>query len=141
MNSLMEDIGHSIGEYGQKLIGVLDEDLPFMYTVGNHQNGLPELIIMGTISTQIGYLMNVLGRKMREKGRPFEDQELVDLGGRYPVKIVNGNGFAKAYTLQVENYYCTDEYQVQQVLICDQKGRFPDDPHCELPYSLQPILV
>jgi hypothetical protein len=49
--------------------------------------GLPELLMIG--GTAAAYLLNDLSEKMIERRAAFNDGELVKLGGKYPVKIIN----------------------------------------------------
>src|ERR1700704_5578999 len=61
--------------HGWRLQGVLgdDETLAFIYTIGNHQLGLPELLIIGTEKAANG--LNSVCEVMRTNNRPFEDGE------------------------------------------------------------------
>jgi hypothetical protein len=129
-----------IAEYGRTVICVAGEadSLPFAYTIGNWTQGLPELLVIGTAR---GGFLNDLSRKLIERGRAFQDGQLVGLGGKKPVKIINANQDAQeSYTIQAGNYFGTDDYPVQQVLIPDRNGRFPIDPECLPPYSNFPVL-
>jgi len=66
-----------------------DVDTPsFAHTIGNALKGLPELLIIGTHK---GALLDDLSQKMIERGRAFDDGELVSLGGKFPVKIITTN--------------------------------------------------
>jgi hypothetical protein len=137
-----EGIEESIRRYGWRLQGVLGdaENLPFIYTIGNHQIGLPELLVIGT--EKAANCLNQVCEIMRTNDRPFEDGELIDVGGRFPMKSLNAGDEAKReYTIQVGEYYGTDDYAVQQIVIRDTSGRFPDDPRCQFPYFLAPLLI
>jgi|SRR5262245_18014098 len=116
-----------------------EEDSPsFAYTIGNWLLGLPELLIIGTTK---GYLLNILSEKQIERGAAFEEGELVNLGGKFPVKIVTADQRAhREYTMQAGQYLGTEDYVVQQVLACDRNGRLPDEPGCQPPYSMLPVL-
>jgi hypothetical protein len=135
-----QDIENDIRREKRSVICVAgdDDSLPFAYTIGNSITGLPELLIIGT--TQ-GNVLNALSLKMIEHGQGFADGECVDLGGKFPVKIIIANQRAKRdYTIQATEHFGRDDYAVQQVLIPDRNGRFPDDPQCQHPYSTFPIL-
>jgi hypothetical protein len=64
-------------------------------------------------------------RIMRERGRPFDDGEVVPTGGRLSVKVINGGAQAKEeYAIKVGEYYNTDANTIEQVLIPDKEGKF-----------------
>lgn len=130
-----------IRRHGWQLQGVLgdEEHFPFIYTIGNYQLGLPELLVIGT--GEAAHSLNSICERMRKNNRPFENGELIDLGGKFPVKSLNAGDQAKEqYTLFVGAYYGTDNYAVQQIVLPDTSGRYPDDPQCEAPYGLVPLL-
>jgi Domain of unknown function (DUF4262) len=78
---------------------------------------------------------------MIERGAPFADGELVNPGGKFPAKIVNASRRAQDdYTIQAGQHFGHEDYRVLQVLIPDRNGRFPDDPECQPPYSVIPVL-
>ena len=141
-DELDDRISKCIRRYGWQLQGVMgDEDnFPFIYSIGNQEVGLPELLMIG--SHRDGSALNALCKIMRENNRPFENGELIDWGGKFPLKSINAGDEAKdKYTLFVGAYYRTDEYAVQQVLMPDRFGRYPDDLRCEYPYCLVPVLT
>jgi Domain of unknown function (DUF4262) len=47
----------------------------------------------------------------------------------------------QSITIQAGQFYGTEEYPVQQVLIPDPDGRFPGDPNCQPPYCRFPVLA
>ena len=109
----------------------------FHYTIGNHGAGLPELLVIGGDQRTGGPLIE-LARIMGERKSAFADGELVSLGGKYPIKIIDDPETAivrAEYTTQVGNYYGTDGYLVQQMVIPDREGRYPGDPGCAEPYA------
>jgi hypothetical protein len=124
---------------GRQILGVPDgEPAPFAYTIGNELKGLPELLVVG-VSRKAGFL-NLLSDMMVERGAPFAEGEIVDLGGKHPVKIINADAVAKAeYTIQASNFHGHDRYRVQQVLVPDPQGLFPDDGRCDPRYRM-PVL-
>lgn len=82
-----------------------------------------------------------LSAKMVARGEQFTEGEIVELGGKFPVKIINANKQAQdEYTIQAGNFYGHDDYHVQRVLIPDRRGRFPDNPRCDASYRM-PILA
>lgn len=114
---------------------------PFVYSIGNHERGLPELLLVGSADELVLRLVNHLGDIQRQRARPFIHEERVSLGGNFPVRILDvGKAAHDEYTVQAGVYYGTEDYQVRQILLCDKHGRWPDNPNCEEPYSRQPLL-
>jgi hypothetical protein len=86
-------------------------------------------------------VLDDLSQTMIERGSAFADGELVKLGGKYPFKIIDADQRAHdEYTIQAGQYHDTEDYRVQQVLIPDRNGRYPDDPECQQPYATVPVL-
>lgn len=118
------------------------EDAPFVYTIGNHEHGLPELLIVGFGENWAGMILNLLGAKQRDGGRGFEPGEFVDLGGAFPVRISEGGAIGReVYAQRVGTFYRTRDFALRQVILPDPDGRWPEDPACALPFSRQPILL
>jgi hypothetical protein len=117
--------------------------LGFGYTIGNTERGLPELLMIGNFSHgYLAFILDFLGEEMRKQGQPFDNGELVSIGGKHPVKIVNaGTEAREEYAIQVGEYYHHDDYVIQQVLVPDGEGRFPNETGCEAPYSEVPVLA
>ena len=135
-----ENVENDIRRCGRSVLCIVAEAdaRSFAYTIGNWLRGLPELLIIGTIK---GALLNNLSQKLIERGAAFEEGELVNLGGKFPVKIVTADQRAQRdYTIQAGQYHGHEHYRVQQVLMPDRNGRFPDDPECQRPYSTLPVL-
>ena len=139
--SRITDIIEEHEQYIQAVLGEVTR-LAFGYTIGNTERGLPELLPVGNFShSDLGFLLNGLGETMRKRGRPFDNGEVVSYGGKRPVKIINAGTQAKEYAIQVAEYYHTDEYAIQQVLVPDQEGRFPGETGCAAPFSEVPVLA
>ena len=114
--------------------------IPFIYTVGNYQIDLPELLVMG--SDRADPILNAVCKFMREINRPFDDGELLEFGDICILKSLNvGDEAKKEYTDYIGDYYGIKDYAVQQILVPDPSGRYPDDPGCETPYCLVPVLA
>ena len=97
----------SSNTHGLYITGVMtDQDKgegpPFAYTIGNTEKDLPELLTIGISvrNSDVDHL-NYLSKLMVERGKPFDDGEIVDLSkhyeGRYPteVKIIVASGKAR----------------------------------------------
>jgi len=135
------DIARDIARNKRSIICVAPDspnDSPFCYTIGNQQLDLPELLMF--VSPKAGGILNVLSERMIERGRAFDDGELVDCGGKFPVRIINADERAKnEFTIQAGEVFGQD-YEVQQVLAPDRSGRFPGEPGCDAPYKDVPVL-
>lgn len=136
-----------IAKNGQavEVVYVTDQDppdsRPFMYTIGNHAVGLPELLIVDTDLTVFANILNVLGEIQRKRGTAFADEELFDIGGKFPLRTVDAGEIGRTkYATFVGIYYGTRDYEIRQVLLPDTKGRWPDAPGCDMPYAGQPVL-
>jgi hypothetical protein len=137
-----QEIRADIDRYGRHIVGVFptkdDVGPPFAYTIGNEEKGLPELLVIG-VSRNGGFL-NILSDMMVERGGRFADGELVDIGGPYPVKVIDANATAQTeYTVQAGVFHGYENYSVQQVLVPDRDGHFPDDARCDARYRM-PVL-
>jgi hypothetical protein len=140
-----EAIRTNIAKHGRciQAVGETESDAlglePFSYTVGNHGLGLPELLIVGT--TKFSGILNRLSEIQRDRGRAFEHEELVSIGGTFPLRIIDtGDLGHREYACFARLYYDSNTVEVRQVLIPDTKGRWPDTPGCDAPYRDQPIL-
>jgi hypothetical protein len=135
-------VRHDIDTVGQSLVGVGDEDIiPFTYTVGMHEAGYPELLIIGGTGPRWGATLNAFCDQVHKQKRAYRNNELVSLGGPFPAKIVDAGELAKRdYTCGVSGFYDHIDYLVQQILLSDAAGRYPDDPRCAKPYSDIPVL-
>lgn len=100
----------------------------FSYTIGNHEQGLPELLVIGSFPPAVvGGMLNQMGAMMREQGKAF-DEGLLDIEWSMPVKVRKATDAAKSeYTIQVGQYYGSQDYSVLQVMVPDRDGRYPGD--------------
>jgi hypothetical protein len=143
VKAFYQGIQDMIDRDGFAVMGIFshEDDLPFMYTIGNCQRGFPELLLIGVFH---GDAINDLVHKMWERGKPFDNGELVSLGGDWPVKVIDADAAKarKKYTIQVDRYYRNEklDYRVQQIIIPDEAGRYPGDPDAQPPYSTIPVL-
>jgi hypothetical protein len=143
-SKLQHLIGNDIRRNGRSVlcIGAEDGSPAFAYTIGNAIEDLPELLMIGGVCDSCAVnALDDLSQTMIERGSAFADGELVSLGAKYPVKIIDADQRARdEYTIQAGQYHDTEDYRVQQVLIPDRNGRYPDDPECQRPYATVPVL-
>ena len=87
---LRQELVAKIEEHGQavQIVYLTEQDppgsQPFIYTIGNYHRGLPELLVIGTDKAMFADVLNRLGKIQRERGRGFEDEEIVSVGGKFP---------------------------------------------------------
>ncbi|APH74873.1 DUF4262 domain-containing protein [Aquibium oceanicum] len=97
------EVKQNIESYGQHLSQVFGDgsDPGFIYTIGNADRGLPELLLIGDFPSHIAAgLLNELGAKMREDGKPLATG-LVDIGWSIPVKVRQAGPLARSrYTIR-----------------------------------------
>jgi hypothetical protein len=117
-----------------------EDAVGFSYTVGNSAHKLPEFLIIGYGGDRAAGLLHRLSDILIERARPFFCGERVNLGGKFPVMILDaGEEARQKYTIQAGGFIGSDDYKVQQVVAPDPNGRFPDDPLCLPGYSV-PLL-
>ena len=112
----------------------------FFYSVGNAEEGLPELLVIGNLPPHVGNLLiNVLVDKMRRSGQKF-DEGLMHIGWSFPMKIRNASKVARQkYTCVASQEYGSENYEVQQILICDENGIFPDEDGVNEKYKVEMV--
>lgn len=143
-----EDTKRKIKEFGQAIVGVGDDNVTeFFYTIGRHERGLPELLLIGNYDFGQGCMVLNVVNDLDKDGHPkiltIPDSRL-PTGEEGKVKCVRLKASAKEeYTIQVQRYYQIDpsEYTVLQVLVGDLNNRFPGDPKCEMPWASVPVLA
>lgn len=124
--AFFERIDEAIDRTGRMIVGVpatedMPEHIPFAYTIGNYLKGLPEILCIGIIESDV---FNLWSQVMIARGTPFEDGELVDIGGKFPCLAVKADDprLYENYTVQVENY-SGDQYDVIQMIVPDPTGQ------------------
>lgn len=131
---LLNLIQQNINASGRSIICVLPDktfDFGFTYSIGNFIHKIPELLIVGFYDVKAGEILNDLSARMLESGKPFMDNGTINLGGLYPVKIINTDARARSiYTIQATQFIGHPDYMVQQVLVPDKHGKFPDEQGC-----------
>lgn len=141
MPDLMREIRKNIEIRAQHVFAVFPDGARtpgFAYTIGNVIRGLPELLIIGSFPpTFAATILNELGDKMREDGRPLPE-DLVDIAWTYPFKVRRAGPSARSrFTIQAGQYWRTEDYDVLQVMICDREGRYPGDEGCHPDFDVE----
>lgn len=151
-NPIYDIIDKNIADHGRHLMAVFptqsDPGEPFIYTIGNHSKGLPELLVIGDCSGSMGHILNRLSEQMIERGKAFDDGEMVrpfpDSERVMALKVIKASPVVKElYTIQVGQALGTEDYAVMQVVCPGTNGKFPgeegaDDTWGQVPvYALQ----
>lgn len=143
-----ETIKNNIAKYGQHVVcvhaseGDPQDFQPFVYTIGNHQLGLPELILIGDADDLFVRIVNAVGKAQRERGGALSHGDLVDFTAKLPALIVDAGQIGRdEYAVQAGVYYDTSHFEVRQILLPDQNGKYPGDPECLPPYADQVVLA
>ena len=112
---------------------------PYCYTIGNSLRGVPEFFLVGSCDPNFAQILNAVSRIALE--RHLNDCDLLDLGGKFPAKVVQASAAAKTqFSPLAARFLGTDDYDLMQVLVCDTKGTFPDEAGCDPPFGNIPIL-
>jgi hypothetical protein len=107
-------ISEDISRQGWALLGVRVNEIEAMFTIGNGELALPELLMWG--DRRVAPLLNAVCELMRKNERPFREGELIDLGATLPLRAT------KCVTRG------TYDYGVQLIHMPDIFGRYPDEP-------------
>lgn len=133
-------ITSDVEKHGRSCLGVFpgsgstDPNDAFVYTIGNQCRDLPELLIVGLC--QDHGILNAASELMIERGRAFDDGEVISIGGAFPFCVIDAADDVKArYTLQATSFSGGADYRVMQIVLCDRQGRFPWDEDCAKPYA------
>jgi hypothetical protein len=141
-SELFQHIANTIAQRKRQIVGVgKDKNTPaFAYTIGNQEKGLPELLIVGNFDPKlVTLILDRMSDQMLEQGKPFDDGTVVNFGSTDSVAVWNTNAAALRYTYQAGQFYGNEDYKVQQVVMPDRKGRYPEDPLCHKGYKV-PVM-
>lgn len=136
LESFHADLRHKIQQHGRSVLYVSSG---FSYTIGNFINGLPELLLLVPIPpNSANGILNDLSVAMIARGRRFDDNETVSLGGKYPVLVFLASAVVKRrYTIQAGQFLGHENYDVMQVVLPDPNGFMPGDPRCAKGYDTE----
>ncbi len=141
IDRIMREVRGNIEAHGQHVFIIFPESIRkpgFAYTIGNTARGLPELLLIGSFPPALaGRVLNELGAKMREDGRPLPEG-LVDIGWSYPFRIRKAGPAARSrFTIQVGRHLGHENYEVLQVMICDVGGHYPGEKGCDPGFDVE----
>lgn len=143
MERFFDGVEESIAEESAGVLGVVDGkggSPAFCYTVGATAFGLPELLLVGSADPDFAGLLQDCVEIQIRRGRAFEDQERIDIGGAFPVLASQADSLmAEEYVRQASDFF-HQTVEVVQILVPDTAGRYPGDPDVDPIYKIQPIL-
>jgi hypothetical protein len=117
-----------IREYKRHIIGVLDAEVPFCYSIGNALEGIPDFIIAGA-TQQTGSLINTVSDKMLQekwKASYIRENPWFDLGGKVPVFLRECPPTTKKeFTVQAGEFYGFQAYDLFQIVMPDINKNLP----------------
>lgn len=127
-------VTENILRVGRHIFGIFDpegKDNNFFYTIGNSTDQLPEILLIGKVPGPLA--MDIINRvsEIQLKSGKRIPEGLLDIDYTMPLKVRNCTDAAKEkYTVQVGEYFQSQNYGVIQVMIPDKQGKFPGDEGC-----------
>jgi hypothetical protein len=147
-HSIYDLIEENIASHGRHLMAVFGDETamvhPFVYTIGNHTKGLPELLMIGSCDNAIGHILNNLSEQMISQGGAFSNGEIVHpFPGNekvFGLKIIKANPEVKEiYTVQAGQALQTEDYAVLQVVAPGTNGKFPGEEGADDSWGAVPL--
>jgi Domain of unknown function (DUF4262) len=135
-------IDEMIAKSGRCIIATNDGDWEFAYTIGNQAKQLPELLVIGPPDREAHALLNALSNTMLANGKGFENGEQILVRPEGPAVEVwdCGDKARNEYTVQAGVHYKSESYRIQQVVIADPLGQYPDSERCMQPWGAIPLM-
>lgn len=125
-----------IDEHGWAVqaVGAGPDTHQFAYTVGLHEKGLPEILLIGLPYLTSHSILNAAAKKLIASGRPRDGQVDLDLLVNYPAvyRDVPSAAAGEVHTCIARAMY-GDGVEVVQLVWPDVDGKFPWDPECDGP--------
>lgn len=110
------------------IIGATKETATFCYTVGLHHHNLPELIMVGLNPEMTMYILNDCA-DMMIANNAFKHGTQIDELANMPTIIIDVlEEHKQEYTIQAFNHYHHWDFKLQQLVMPDEKQRFPWEP-------------
>jgi hypothetical protein len=129
---MREHIDEGIRTHGWAGIGVggteIEPEIPFLYTVGLHDRGMPELLIIGGVShTIIKQAISAIEATPATDGMVLDDIE----GMRVILRALPAEAAAKTHTRFSAQYY-GKPVDCMQIVFPDAEGLYPWEAGCDL---------
>lgn len=129
-------IALNVARFGQHLQFVFgsDDEPEFCYTIGNRLRGMPEFLIVGNYGQETAAgALNMTAMLLHAEGKTGQGEGSIDLGGDFPARLHDCRDMELVrgkYTCQAGNFYGDERYDVVQLLLWDDRGRYGNDPAC-----------
>lgn len=121
-------IAENVSEGRWSIVAVASDGVSpsFIYSVGLHSLGYPELIIIG-LNPKIGHdIINNCAELMKSNGSQFESGSFVENLANLPLAILDANDLGKMeYAVQGFNFYRHWNFKLQQLVMPDVNKRYP----------------
>jgi hypothetical protein len=115
--------------------------VPFHYTIGLWDQGLPEFVIMGLSPRQGHVMLNMLVLFSLNEGMPALNTPFDDIS-TMPSMLVEVDEIFREEIFGSAMRHTDNHGRIVQMLWPDKEGRFPGDPEFALEYLIrQPLLV
>lgn len=145
LQNYYNQVAKHIKEHKYSVTGVIGEH-PFLYTIGFHLQGKPELILLNAPMQAGHWLINQIGTKLLsgelDNIKTAEDVQVDVGGGKFPVYLHTVDDLTRVqsfWTIQAGEFLGTNEYSVLQILVPDANGVSPRADDCNPLYKV-PIL-
>lgn len=129
-------------EKNLRAVFIVEDAMPYAYTIGNALHGGPELLLIGSADPGVRDLLHHVSRMLPREprsGYTFKPQAK----GSVILKVVDANvGKASEvlHTLRIAEYHLATPFKLMQVLLPDPNGLYPGDPRCAEPYRRVPVI-
>lgn len=136
IDQLIEERGHIV-----QLIQGDEDHLPFGYTVGLHDAGWPEIVIIGTHPESSQAILNAIVTDLRKREVRPADGMMISGIAEFPLRLQAPKGPTDAWIMvakmRAKQSAAKSEVEVLQLLWPDDNGKFPGQEGCLLPESHQ----
>ena len=143
MDAMLNMVDHIICTEGHVVQIVRGEEgqMPFGYTVGLHETGWPEIIIVGADPTSSQAVLNAVVTNLRKsEKRPADGMEISGIT-EFPLRLQAVRGKADLWIAvakkRAARINAASEIEVLQLLWADRNGKFPGEEGCILPEAYQ----
>jgi hypothetical protein len=104
------------------VVQFIQDRVPFAYTIGLHQRGLPELLVTGTSPDRANLVLNTVAHYLVEGGRPVPGERIA-IGDELPLDIVQVEHPIAHLKFAVSIY--GPELRALQLVWPDERGHLP----------------
>jgi hypothetical protein len=125
LDDYLELLREQILRHGWVVQYVEDDKMPFAYTIGLHDRGLPELLVTGLDPQRAGWLLNTFAKRVLSGRRPTAGNEvLLPAGTRLELVDVEHPVAHMDMAIAIEG----SGIRAVQLVWADGRGRWPWAP-------------